>query len=102
VYWSDKTNFNAQQEQHCTNEQALPRLLICDSLTNYYGCRQGFVFVAVMGLRIFGTVCLLLAALFTIAAIRGIIENDFSMVFVVPAAAAVALIIMGIRNFKST
>ena len=55
-----------------------------------------------MGKRIFGTICFILALLFTLAAIRGLLGDNFSVVFVVPAMAAIVLIFLGVRDYKSS
>jgi len=54
-----------------------------------------------MGMRLFGTVCLILAALFTLAAVKGVIANSFGAVLILPAVAAIALIVVGIYNYRS-
>lgn len=55
-----------------------------------------------MGKGRFGIVCLVLAVLFSLAAVKGMINDNFSPVLVVPAIVAVALVLVGIRNFKSS
>ena len=55
-----------------------------------------------MGKGIFGIVCLILAVLFSIAAINGMINSNFGVVLILPALAAVALILVGVKNYKGS
>jgi hypothetical protein len=53
-----------------------------------------------MGTRIFGIVCFVLALMFSIAAVKGMISENFGIVLIIPALAAIVLVMVGINDYK--
>lgn len=53
-----------------------------------------------MNAKLFGGFCLVLAALFTLAAVKGMVVNQFSLTLVIPAMAAIALIVVGLQHYR--
>lgn len=50
----------------------------------------------------FGRICFILAIVFSVAAVKGMMMGDFGLVLIVPALVAITLIVVGTSHLKKT